>query len=309
MKKYKEKHVHIATCYQQIKIRRTSWAWLSHIAVGCLPAPSTYHRIRLLSRGEVTSLIGSLDFRGPRKSNKKKSDPSVESQGIPGFLGVWAKEFKKKTVIQMWLMAFRVEQHFPEFGSFKGRIFFRRDPWNFTNRKNGSQKENPSEKKTWSLGFFRFSIMCFSDTVALFCWDSLQKTCHDPPTISSSTAIASFWFKRRPQGPCVWRQCWWKLSSATQTALWLAGNHGAPEIVPQSRTPSQQLPYYLPLSEVLQLNYHQHPELSQAQMEVWYFIHHISTQMKRVLPEDRLLGQSQVREGNLHAKLIQIGCW
>ena len=67
------------------------------------------------------------------------------------------------------------------------------------------------KKKTWSLGFFRFSIMCFSDTVALFCWDSLQKLAHDPPTISSSTAIASFWFKRRPQGPCVWRQCWWKI--------------------------------------------------------------------------------------------------
>lgn len=203
----------------------------------------------------------------------------------------------------------RVEQHFPEFGSFKGRFFFRRYPWNFTNLKNGSPKENPSEKKNMKFGVLQIQHNVFQWYRCTFLLRFASKTCHDPPTISSSTAIASFWFKRRPQGPCVWRQCWWKLSSATQTALWLAGNHGAPEIVPQWRTPSQQLPYYLPLSEVLQLNYHQHPELSQAQMEVWYFIHHISTQMKRVLPEDRLLGQSQVREGNLHAKLIQIGCW
>ena len=37
----------------------------------------------------------------------KKIGSKCRIPGNPGFLGVWAKEFNKKTVIQMWLMAFR----------------------------------------------------------------------------------------------------------------------------------------------------------------------------------------------------------
>ena len=164
-----------------------------------------------------------IGFSWAPEIQQKKSDPSVESQGIPGFLGVWAKEFNKKTVIQMWLMAFR------ELSSTSRNLdllkveFFSPGSLKFHKPKKWIPKGKSFWKKkheVWgSSDSAWFSTMCFSDTVALFCWDSLQKTCHDPPTISSSTAIASFWFKRRPQGPCVWRQCWWKLSSATQTAL------------------------------------------------------------------------------------------
>ena len=120
----------------------------------------------------------------------KKIGSKCRIPGNPGFLGVWAKEFNKKTVIQMLIDGLsRVEQHFPEFGSFKGRFFFRRDPWNFTNLKHGSPKENPSEKKNMKFGVLQIQHNVFQWYRCTFLLRFASKTCHDPPTISSSTAI------------------------------------------------------------------------------------------------------------------------